>query len=79
MKIVVLLLGEGDVYLGDRQFPNIEQADAFSESLHDLMLANINKDLPLKERLKLAPEYFPWAGLVQGVEYIKIKQEGELK
>jgi hypothetical protein len=72
MKIVVLLLGEGDVYLWNKQFDSLEQADAFSESLHHLMLANINRDLTLKERLKLAPEYFPWAGLVQGVEYIEI-------
>jgi hypothetical protein len=73
--IVVLLLGDGDVYLGYREFATLEEADTFSESLHDIMMANINGKLSLKNRLALIPEYFPWAGLVQGVEYITINQK----
>ena len=73
MKIVVLLLGENDEYLWNKQFPSEEEAHKFTESLHDLMIANIQKTLGLKERLKLAPEYFPFAGRVWGVEIIEIE------
>lgn len=70
--IVVILLGENDEYLGYKEFKYDYQAELFIDKLHPLMIANIEKELPLKERLQLAPEYFPFAGRVQDVDVIKI-------
>ncbi|HBI01435.1 MAG TPA: hypothetical protein DDY18_07405 [Flavobacterium sp.] len=76
--VVVLLLGENDEYLGYKEFKYSHQAELFIGQLHNLMLANIEKTLPLKERLQLAPEYFPFAGRLQNVELIQLsKTEGE--
>ena len=41
------------------------------------MIANIERKLPLKERLSLIPDYpdyFPFAGRVQDVELINLKK-----
>lgn len=70
MNTIVILLGENDEYLGYKIFESISEADLFIEKLQPLMLANIEKELPLKTRLSLAPEYFPFAGRVQDVELI---------
>lgn len=73
MKCVIILLGKKERYLGFKQFEYIEDADAFVGSIEDLMLANIKGELPLKERIKLAPRYFPFAGRVESCEFIEIK------
>lgn len=70
--VVVILLGEGDEYLGYKQFKYAYQAELFIGKIHNLMIANIEKKLTLKERLELAPEYFPYAGRVQDVELIEL-------
>jgi hypothetical protein len=73
--VVVILLGENDEYLGYKSFLYKYQAELFIDKLHDLMLANIEKTLPLKERLQLAPEYFPFAGRVQDIDLIELTNE----
>ena len=75
--VVVLLLGDGDEYLGYKAFKFKHQAELFMDKLQPLMIANIEKELPLKERLQLAPEYFPFAGRVQDIELINLNEEGE--
>lgn len=75
--IVVLLLGDGDEYLGYKTFIYKHQAELFMDKLQPLMIANIEKELSLKERLQLVPEYFPFAGRVQNIELIDLNEEGE--
>jgi hypothetical protein len=75
MSSVVILLGENDEYLGYKTFDYSFKAELFIEKLHPLMIANIEKKLNLKERLQLAPEYFPFAGRVQDVELITLTTE----
>lgn len=75
--VVVLFLGERDEYLGYKTFQYRFKADLFVDSIHPLMLANIEKTLPLKERLQLAPGYFPFAGRVQNIELIDLNEKGE--
>lgn len=67
---VVILLGERDEYLSYLKFDSEMEVNDFIESIEDLMLANIENKLTLKERLKLAPYYFPLAGRVQGFEVV---------
>lgn len=74
--VVVLFLGPNDEYLGYKPFEFLHQAELFIEKIHPLLIANIEKELPLKERLALAPHYFPFAGRVQDIELINLK-EGE--
>lgn len=72
MKIL-LLLGEHGEYLTYKKFKTDEELDAYAEKLHDLMLANITKELPLRKRLAAHlpdGEYFPFAGAVQDIEVI---------
>lgn len=69
---VLILLGKNDEYLDYKLFTSDEEIDSFVESISDLMLANIEKTQSLKERLKLAPEYFSFAGRVEGFEVIEI-------
>lgn len=76
---VVLLLGENDEYLGYKSFQYLHQAELFIGHIEDLMIANIEKELPLKERLQLISEYFPFAGRVQNVELINLNEKGEQK
>lgn len=73
--VVIIFLGEGDEYLGYRPFAYKYQAELFIEKLHDLMIANIEKKLSLRERLTLAPEYFPFAGRVQDIDLIELNPE----
>lgn len=75
--VVVLFLGENDEYLGYRPFTHLYKAELFIDKLQPLMLANIEKELSLKERLQLIPEYFPFAGRVQDVELIDLKEKGD--
>jgi hypothetical protein len=73
-RFVVLLLGKDDEYLGNKQFKDYYEVEDFVASLHQLMMANIEGELPLKERLKLRNGYFPFAGRIQDVEIIAIEQ-----
>ena len=75
--VVVVLLGENDEYLGYKSFDMKYKAELFVGNIHQLMLANIEKKLSLKERLEFAPEYFPYAGRVQDVELIELNSQGE--
>lgn len=77
--VVVIFLGANDEYLGYRPFTYKYQAELFVDKLHPLMIANIEKELSLKERLQLAPEYFPFAGRVQDIDLIELTNEGEKK
>jgi len=67
---IVLLLGEDDEYLDFRVFKTEEAADKFWEDHMPLIMANTERKLPLKERLKLAPEYFAFAGKFCNFEVI---------
>jgi hypothetical protein len=73
----VILLGANDEYLGYKQFDFNYQADLFIDKLEPLMVANIERKLPLRERLQLAPEYFPFAGCVQDIDVIQLNQTKE--
>lgn len=77
MSAVVLFLGANDEYLGYRPFSHTYKAELFIDKLAPLMLANIERTLSLKERLQLAPEYFPFAGRVQDVELIELTENKE--
>lgn len=81
MSAVVIFLGANDEYLGYRPFAYTYQAELFVDKLAPLMLANIERNLSLKERLQLAPEYFPFAGRVQDVELIELtkNEQGDPK
>ena len=70
--VVVLYLGANDEYLGYRPFKFKFQAELFVDKLAPLMLANIEKTMSLKERLQLAPEYFPFAGRLQDIDLIEL-------
>lgn len=66
MKIL-LLLGQNGKYLTYKKFDTDFELDEFIEKIGPLMMANIDKALPLRERLKLLPsdvEYFIYAGAV---------------
>jgi len=69
MRLLVLL-GDKEEYLDCLKFKNEEDLDTFLESIEKLMVANISKELPLRERLKLAPRYFSFAGAVTSFEVI---------
>jgi len=71
--MIVLFLGVNDEYLGYKKFDFNYQADLFIDKLEPLMIANIERKLPLRERLALAPEYFPFAGCVTSIEVIEPK------
>ena len=73
--LIVILLGPYDEYLDYRKFQTQEQVDQFAASIEDLLMANIEGQLPLQERLKLAPSYFPFAGCVQDFEVIDLNEE----
>lgn len=76
--VAIILLGANDEYLGYKRFDYAYQADLFIDKLEPLMLANIERKLSLKERLQLAPEYFPFAGAVQNIDVIDLtKKQGE--
>ncbi len=73
--VVVIFLGKNDEYLGYRSFQYKYQAELFVEKLQPLMIANIERELPLKERLQLIPEYFPFAGRLEDVDLIELTEE----
>ena len=74
MKIL-LLLGPNDEYLDYKKFDTEESLDEWIEYHMPLILANIEGEKPLKERLKLAKEYFPFAGRVMSWEVIDLDTE----
>lgn len=72
--VVILLLGKDDKYMSHKLFKTIEEAEDFIESIENLMLANIEKVLSLKERLdRYCPKYFLFAGAIQDFEIIVTK------
>lgn len=77
--VILVFLGDEDRYLGYRGFTYKHQAELFMDKIQDLMIANIEKKIPLKERLALAPEYFPFAGRIQDVELIELNEQGDKK
>lgn len=74
MKIL-LLLGKNDEYLTYLVFRSHDLLNRYIEKLEPLMIANIEKELPLKERLKLIDEYFPFAGKVEDFEVIDLDEK----
>ena len=70
---LAILLGPNEEYLGVRAFNTYEAFEAFVEFHEELIMANIDDVLPLKDRIELAPEYFPYAGRLWGIEYEEIK------
>lgn len=74
MKIL-LLLGPNDEYLDYKIFETEDEVDQWVDDHMDLVLANIEGDKPLKQRLKLCPEYFPFAGRLRGWEIIDLERE----
>jgi hypothetical protein len=75
MSAVVIFLGPNNEYLGCKAFEYSFKAELFIEKLEPLMLANIEKKMTLRDRLILAPEYFPFAGRLQDVELITLTTE----
>lgn len=78
MKIL-LLLGKNEKYLNYKVFQTDETLDKFLQDLMPLMLTNINGGFPLRKRLHLLPknengdpDYFLFAGAVQGFEIIDL-------
>jgi hypothetical protein len=49
--------------------------DKMFMSFCDIMDANIAGTLPLQERLKLAPFYFPGVGRLQSVEFVHLAEK----
>ena len=75
--ILIIFLGKNDEYLGYKKFALQYKADLFIDKLEPLMLANIERKLPLKERLQLAPEYFLFAGLCTCIDVIDLNENKE--
>ena len=71
---IVLMLGRKEEYLHMVKFDTEKQADDFVEAYYDLVVANIKRDLPLKDRLSLAPEYYPRLGKVVNMYVVDVKQ-----
>lgn len=74
-QYILILLGLDEEYLGYKIFPNEDSLDKFVESIEDLIMANIEGKLPLKQRLSLAPEYFLYAGGVVSFDIIDTDEE----
>ena len=74
---LIILLGNNDEYLRYKKCEFQYQADLFIDKLDPLMAANIEKKRSLRERLQLAPEYFPFAGLCTGIDVIDLNKNKE--
>ena len=75
---VVLLLGDNDEYLSYKKFTSDIEVDEFLEAIEPLIMANINRQMTLRERLKLLPKgvgYFVYAGKVTGFEVLDLDEE----
>lgn len=68
---IVILLGPNDEYLGYKKFKNYNKASNWLKNHQELMIANIERELSLKDRIKLAPEYFPFIGRFEDFEIIE--------
>ena len=74
MKYILILLGINNKYLGYKNFQSKIELDAFVEvELENLMLANIEKDLSLRDRLNLLKEYIPFAGSIVDFRIINVE------
>lgn len=76
---ILVLLGRKDEYLGYKSFATDDELDNYLESIRDLMILNIQGDLPLRKRLLSLPKdsngtaaYFAFAGAVQGFDVIDL-------
>lgn len=76
---VLLLLGAGDEFLTHKLFTKEQDLDKYLESIEKLMAANVERKLPLRERLKLSPHYFAFAGAVVNFEVIELQEELKLQ
>lgn len=74
---VVIHTGSKEEYLGCVGFSSENEAKCYIDDHHNLMIANIEREFTLKERLKLAPNYFPYAGLVQSMKLEVISSDLE--
>jgi len=70
---LLILLGLNREYLSCARFINEEDMDDFLQSIEKLIHANIERELSLRERLKLAPSYFLYAGRVVDFEVVEFK------
>lgn len=73
ITMYLLLLGKNEKYLDYKRFSSEEELHSFLEKIEPLVMANIDGELSLKERLALIPSeigYFAFAGAVQGFEFI---------
>lgn len=67
-RFALVLLGPDNEYLGIYGvYSCVADLERDSDELEPLILANITGDAPLRERLALAPRYFPFAGRVHGL------------
>jgi hypothetical protein len=73
--IIMVLLGKNDEYLGYKKFEFKHQAELYIDKLQPIMLANIEGELSLKERIQLAPDYFPFIGRLEDVDLIEVNQK----
>jgi hypothetical protein len=74
MKTMILYLGDNSEYLGYIILDN-KDVDDHCNALTPLIVANIKKELPLRRRMALLPsniKYFPFAGALTELEYIKL-------
>lgn len=67
---IVIWLGPENKYLGYKKFNNFCEAEEYLDSMSSVIIANIESNLSLKERQKLAPEYFPFIGKIHDFEVI---------
>jgi len=74
---MLIFLGKNDEYLGYKTFQYLHKAELFIDKCENLILANIERTMPLKERLSLAPEYFPFAGRLEDIEFVDLTLQEE--
>lgn len=82
---VLLLLGKNDEYLTYKAFHDDVSLDKYLEDIMPMIMLNIKESMPLRKRLLLLPkdeqgnpQYFPYAGAVQGIEVINLNPSLEL-
>jgi len=66
---VLLAMGIDGKFLGVMAKGTVEELEAIVDGLVPICHANLDRKLPLKERLKLAPYYFPHVGEVCYFEF----------
>ena len=78
---VLLFLGSDAEYLGYKKFTDEKGMDKFLNAFEDILIMNIEKEVPLKERIALAKKmgikYFPFMGAVQDIEVIDTENDNE--